>query len=56
MEEVKKELGSGELGPAQTVAKPDKPYKSASGKGAASKGSSEVKKAIMTKKKVNDAA
>ena len=55
MEEVKQEQGPGE-GAGAAIVKPEKSYKPAPGKAAAAKSTSDVKKAMMTKKKVNDAA
>ncbi len=56
MEEVKQEQGPGEGAAGATIVKPDKAYKPAPGKAAAAKNTNDVKKAMMSKKKVNDAA
>ena len=55
MEEVKQDQGPGEGAAAATIVKPDKSYKPAP-KAPAAKNTNDVKKAMLLKKKANDAA
>jgi len=55
MEEVKQDQGPGEGAAAATIVKPDKSYKPAP-KPPAAKNTNDVKKAMLLKKKANDAA
>ncbi len=57
MEEVKQDQGPGDGAAGQAIVKPTAPFKPAPGKVAAAKNATDVKKALLNKKKGgNDAA
>jgi hypothetical protein len=56
MEEVKQDQGPGDGAAGQAIVKPTTSFKPVTGKAAAAKNTTDVKKALMNKKKGNEAA